>query len=728
MTGPVKRCGLWLGLLVVVLVATPSLQRGQAPWSLWPQDGGGGGVDDGFPAAAPGPRESTPPRGTTPASTRAPMGWSWNDLTTSLLRCEASRGAESAFMRLMESVLDQTQNLQDPLLQHMQREKYFLEDADFVVVGGGTAGSVLAARLSERADWNVVLLEAGGCEPPFTQVPSFYISDGDSRRELDWDFKLEPQAEACLGHEDGICHWPRGKVLGGTSTINGMMYMRGHPWDYDRWEAEGLAGWGWRHVLPYFKKSEDNRELGQGHVEDEYHSAGGYLTVQRFPDQPPLAWDILAAGAELGYRSNVDLNGGNRTGFTVAQANVRDGRRLSLSRAFLHPAKDRPNLRVITNAMVVRVSMDGDRARGVVFHRDGALHKLRVRKEVILAAGAVQSPHLLLLSGVGPRRQLQEAGVRVVADCPGVGQNLQNHISFSVDFSLSSDTPGSNRLDMPTFEQFLSNGTGAMASTGLSQVTAFVHSRYSQGRGRDLADLQVFFEGALANCSITGLPGEPSHNGGPTPFRMIPVVLRPLSRGEVRLQSRDPTAPPKLIANYLKDQEDVDLLIDGVRFVQRLANTSVLQELGVQLVLPATPGGCSDLVPDSDAFWECLIRHRTNPENHQCGSARMGPDGDPGAVLTPRLQVRGVRGLRVADAAAIPHVVSANLNAAVVMVAERAADFIKEDYPVAAGRRAGTGPRGGMGSNNRGSLSLLGNLFGVMRGGGRGAGDGDPTQ
>ncbi|XP_052125720.1 glucose dehydrogenase [FAD, quinone]-like [Frankliniella occidentalis] len=585
------------------------------------------------------------------------------------------------------------------------------EEVDFVVVGGGTAGAVVAARLSERPDFNVVLLEAGGCEPAFAQVPSFYISDGDVRRLLDWDFKLEPQAEACLGHEDGVCHWPRGKVLGGTSTINGMMYMRGNRWDYDRWEAEGLAGWGWRHVLPYFKKSEDNAELGQKHVDDEYHSRGGYLTVQRFPDQPPLAWDILAGAAELGFRTNVDLNGRNQTGFTVAQANVRDGRRLSLSRAFLHPARDRPNLRVITNAMVVRVSMDGDRARGVVFHRDGALHKLRVRREVVLAAGAIQTPHLLLLSGVGPRRHLEDVGVRVVADCPGVGGNLQNHISFSVDFAVESITPGSNRLDMPAFEQFLSNGTGAMASTGLSQLTGFVHSRFSDGVASGLPDLQVFFEGCIANCSITGLPGEPSHQGGPMPFRMIPVVLRPKSRGEVRLRSRDPTAPPKLTANYLQDRYDVDLLIDGVRFVQRLANTSALRQHGVALVMPETPGGCSELEPDSDAYWECLIRHRTNPENHQCGSARMGPDGDPGAVLDARLQVRGVRGLRVADAAAIPHVVSANLNAAVVMVAERAADFIKQDYPAwGLDRRRPTGSPTG-----RGRGSLLDSLLSLAR-------------
>ncbi|KAE8744473.1 Glucose dehydrogenase acceptor, partial [Frankliniella occidentalis] len=260
-----------------------------------------------------------------------------------------------------------------------------------------------------------------------------------------------------------------------------------------------------------------SREVSDPHplAQDEYHSRGGYLTVQRFPDQPPLAWDILAGAAELGFRTNVDLNGRNQTGFTVAQANVRDGRRLSLSRAFLHPARDRPNLRVITNAMVVRVSMDGDRARGVVFHRDGALHKLRVRREVVLAAGAIQTPHLLLLSGVGPRRHLEDVGVRVVADCPGVGGNLQNHISFSVDFAVESITPGSNRLDMPAFEQF----------------------------------------------------------------------------------------------------------------VQRLANTSALRQHGVALVMPETPGGCSELEPDSDAYWECLIRHRTNPENHQCGSARMGPDG-----------------------------------------------------------------------------------------------------
>ncbi|CAG2059165.1 unnamed protein product, partial [Timema podura] len=440
------------------------------------------------------------------------------------------------------------------------------EEVDFIVVGGGSGGSVVASRLSEVAHWQVALLEAGGPEPTENQVPAMYLNHhGPSN--INWDFKLDPQTSACLGYKGACCHWPRGKVMGGTSVLHGMMYMRGHPWDYDRWMALGVDSWTFKDVLPYFIKSEDNRQIGTV-AEPQYHGTGGYLTVQRFPDKPPLVDAILAGARELGCDTNLDLNGKRQLGFSVTQATVRNGVRLSLAKAFIHPILGRKNLRISLHSMVTKVIVDPitRRALGVQYRRRGETftRTLIARKEVILCAGAIQSPQLLLLSGIGPASELLRVGVPVVYNLPRVGKNLMNHVSFTLNCWVSGET-AYQRLNKKTLNQFLHTRSGPMASTGLSQLTGFVRLNLSDvNTPQSLPDIQVFFAGYMANDSSTGSLDEIECNGARY-INIVPTLLRPRSRGELTLKSSDAMEPPSIKANYLQHQEDVDYLIEAIR-------------------------------------------------------------------------------------------------------------------------------------------------------------------
>nr|CAD7589266.1 unnamed protein product [Timema genevievae] len=568
--------------------------------------------------------------------------------TTSNIRSE-----QSTFMRHVKEELDRCWGLVDPLwsIQHLALPD--MEEVDFIVVGGGSGGSVVASRLSEVAHWQVALLEAGGPEPTENQVPAMYLNHhGPSN--INWDFKLDPQTSACLGYKGGCCHWPRGKVMGGTSVLHGMMYMRGHPWDYDRWMALGVDGWTFKDVLPYFIKSEDNRQIGTV-AEPQYHGTGGYLTVQRFPDKPPLVDAILAGARELGCDTNLDLNGKRQLGFSVTQATVRNGARLSLAKAFIHPILGRKNLRISLHSMVTKVIVDPitRRALGVQYRRRGETftRTLIARKEVILCAGAIQSPQLLLLSGIGPASELLRVGVSVVYNLPRVGKNLMNHVSFTLNCWVSGET-AYQRLNKKTLNQFLHTRSGPMASTGLSQLTGFVRLNLSDvNTPQSLPDIQVFFAGYMANDSSTGCLDEIECNGARY-INIVPTLLRPRSRGELTLKSSDAMEPPSIKANYLQHQEDVDYLIEAIRFCERLIQTESMRRKGVKLDT-APAAGCEHLPHGSRNYWECAIRHWTNPENHQVGTCAMGRS-EMDSVLDSRLRVHGLKGLRVIDASAIP--------------------------------------------------------------------------
>nr|CAD7401666.1 unnamed protein product [Timema poppensis] len=362
--------------------------------------------------------------------------------------------------------------------------------------------------------------------------------------------------------------------MGGTSVLHGMMYMRGHPWDYDRWVTLGVNGWTFKDVLPYFIKSEDNRQIG---TVAEVHFLGCYKI---FTDKPPLIDAILAGAREIGCDTNVDLNGKRQLGFSVTQATVRNGERLSLAKAFIHPVLSRKNLRISLHSMVTKVIVDPmtRRALGVQYRRRGETftRTLIARKEVILCAGAIQSPQLLLLSGIGPASELLRVGVPVVYNLPRVGKNLVNHVSFTLNCWVSGET-AYQRLNNKTLNQFLHTRSGPMASTGLSQrvakelmcfeyqLTGFVRLNLSDvNTPQSLPDIQVFFAGYMANDSSTGCLDETVCDGARY-INIVPTLLRPRSKGELTLKSSDAMEPPSIKANYLQHQEDVDYLIEAIR-------------------------------------------------------------------------------------------------------------------------------------------------------------------
>ncbi|CAK1590623.1 unnamed protein product [Parnassius mnemosyne] len=586
-------------------------------------------------------------------------------------------GAFMLFMGLLEVFLKSQCDLEDPcgrteFRQHMDSVY------DFIVVGGGSAGSVVAARLSEVPEWRVLLIEAGFDEPTGTQVPSMFLNFVGS--SIDWGYHTEPEPAACLGEKESRCYWPRGKVLGGTSVMNGMMYIRGSRKDYDSWAAAGIEGWSYDDVLPYFLKSEDNKQVDE--MDPGYHATGGPLTVSQFPYHPPLSYSLVEAGEELGYSAR-DLNGEKHSGFMIAQTTNRNGSRLSAARAFLRPARRRANLHVLLNATATRLLVDRTtRHAYAVQLRDsfGRMQTVYANNEIILSAGAVASPQLLQLSGVGDPSVLARVGVPLVHKLPAVGRNLHNHVTHFVSFTINDND--TSPLNWATAMEYLLFRDGLMSGTGISEVTGFINTKYADPAG-DNPDIQLFFSGYLADCAKTGMVGESRGNGSRT-IQMFPAVLHPKSRGRIEIASNDPFAPPKIYANYLTHPDDVKTLIEGIKFAIKLSETKALKKYGFKL--DKTPvAGCEKFKFGCDAYWECAVRMQTGPENHQAGSCKMGPRGDPTAVVDHLLQVQGIDRLRVADASVLPAVPSGNTHAPVVMLAERAADFIKqrwhEPYP-----------------------------------------------
>jgi choline dehydrogenase len=518
---------------------------------------------------------------------------------------------------------------------------------DYIVVGAGSAGCVLAARLTEDRQTRVLLLEAGGAGgAKEIRIPAAFSKL--FKTCVDWNYATEPEPQL---HNRRL-YWPRGKVLGGSSAINAMIYVRGNRADYDHWRKLGNAGWSFAEVLPYFKKSE-NQERGAS----EYHGVRGPVNVADPRYVNPLTRAFLAAAEEIGIASNPDFNGEAQDGAALFQVTQKNGSRCSAADGFLQPARERDNLTVITGAHAARVLMERKRAVGVAFLRDGAMEEARADAEVILASGTVNSPQLLMLSGIGPTDELKAAGISAIHDLQGVGKNLQDHPMVSVGYLCTQKISLDGEETLGNFLRWLLWKNGPLASN-VAEAGLFLRTRV----GLAVPDLQLLFGPAYYRGH--GLVRRKEHC-----FGFGPTLITPQSRGTISLRAADPLGAPAIRANYLATDADLRTMIAGVRLARQLAHTKAFDAFRGEELHPGE-------AMESDAEIVEFLRNELETLYHPVGTCKMG--NDPLAVVDARLHVHGIERLRVVDASIMPRVPAGNTNAPVMMIAEKAAEMIRE--------------------------------------------------
>ena len=577
---------------------------------------------------------------------------------------------------------------------------------DYIIVGAGTAGCVLANRLSMDPSVTVLVLEAGdkGTDQNI-EIPMNYRKLFKSK--VDWDYRIMPQKNSFMGYTKRTPFYSLGKAIGGTSSVNGLMHVRGNPKDYDRWAEDGAKGWSYKDVFPYFLKMENFEATG----DDGFHQIGGPLTVSNGSYITSVAASFLKAGKELGYNI-VDYNGKTQLGFSPTQWNIKNGKRWSVVNGYLYPAVERPNLDVVTGVHVREVVFEEEedgwgpqavesdemlKAIGVTVYSDDTYTivspLITAKREVILSAGTVESAHILLISGIGPEEHLRTLGIRRFKDLP-VGKNLQSHPMVALEFWMDhfSNPPDTLTPEVTqsrdAWLQWMLHGTGPW-SVGAMEAVAFINTQEPVTETKAIPDLQLMFSGQISSHEeyrAVGIDGVGLTQAlGPkafyseihTGFTVFLSLLHPESRGEIILDRFNPLGPPSINTKYLDSKEDIATLIQGVRLVQKIMNTTSLSRYDAKSSL--RDAKCS-FDYDSDEFWEWYITLLTWTTNHPVGTCHMGSAEDERSVVNERLQVKGTTGLRVVDASVMPSLPSGNTHAVVVMIAEKAADMIKEDY------------------------------------------------